>query len=243
MVGFGKPNMRSPTGIYPLRVRRPQLILLCQLLTTVAVLAWVPGNWAKLLTMVVIWGLGFGRLATAELLMMAGVNVLFALINSLALARGIFRFDHPDLLGMPVYEYVMWGYYTLHTIRLLGGKPPRGSFIVSAVAAMGFVLPFATIADPALLLLTSATLLAVCLALFHQRMDLFYAGYMAAVGALVEYVGVGTGQWHYPGQHYAGVPLWFLTMWAGVGLFTRRLLLPMLRRADANRSGTGAARS
>jgi hypothetical protein len=225
-----------------LRLRRPQLILLCQLLTTVAVLGWVPGNSAKLLIMVVVWGLGFRRLAAAELLMMAGVNLLFALINSAALARGIFRFDHPDLLGMPVYEYVMWGYYTLHTIRLLGGEPAPDRLIVASAAAVVFVLPFATIADPALLLLTSAGLLAGCLAIFHQRMDLFYAGYMAALGALVEYVGVGTGQWHYPGQHYAGVPLWFLTMWAGVGLFTRRLLLPVLRGADANRSGTGPAR-
>jgi hypothetical protein len=225
--------MSGPASIYSsLRLQRPQLILLCQLLTTIAVLGWVPGNSAKLLIMVVVWSLGFQRLAAAELLMMVGVNVLFALINSAALARGVFRFDHPDFLGMPVYEYVMWGYYTLHTIRLLGGKPSRGRFIVSAAAAVGFVLPFATIADPALLLLTSATLLAVCLALFHQWMDLFYGGYMAAVGALVEYVGVQTGQWHYPGQHYAGVPLWFLTMWAGVGLFTRRLLLPVLRGAE-----------
>src|SRR6266576_6156397 len=98
--GFRKPSMRSLSSIYPpLRLRRPQLILLCQLLTTMAVLGWVPGNWAKLATMVVIWGLGFQRLAAAELLMMAGVNVLFALINSAALARGIFRFDHPDFLG------------------------------------------------------------------------------------------------------------------------------------------------
>ena len=48
-------------------------------------------------------------------------------------------------------------------------------------------------------------------------MDVAYAGYMAALGALIEYVGVWTGQWHYPGQHFGGVPLWFLPMWAGVG--------------------------
>jgi hypothetical protein len=51
---------------------------------------------------------------------------------------------------------------------------------------------------------------------------------MAALGALIEYVDVWTGQWHYPGHPYGGVPLWFVTMWAGVGLFARRLILPLL---------------
>jgi hypothetical protein len=49
------------------------------------------------------------------------------------------------------------------------------------------------------------------------------------LGALIEYTGVWTGQWHYPGRHLGGVPLWFLPMWAGVGLFTRRLVLPLSR--------------
>lgn len=74
----------------------------------------------------------------------------------------------------------------------------------------------------------SAALLAVCLALFNQRMDFAYAGYMAALGALFEYVGVWTDQWHYPGLPIGGVPVWFVTMWGGVGLFTRRLILPSL---------------
>jgi hypothetical protein len=35
-------------------------------------------------------------------------------------------------------------------------------------------------------------------------------------------------QWHYPGQPWGGVPLWLFTLWAGFGLFTRRLILPLL---------------
>jgi uncharacterized membrane protein YoaT (DUF817 family) len=98
-------------------------------------------------------------------------------------------------------------------------------------AAIAFALPFATIADANLLLAVSGTVLMGCLIVFHEPMDLAYAGYMAALGALIEYVGVGTGQWHYPQPQYGGVPLWFLTMWAGVGLFTRRLVLPLLRES------------
>jgi hypothetical protein len=55
--------------------------------------------------------------------------------------------------------------------------------------------------------------------MYHEPMDFAYAGYMAVVGELVEHVGQATGQWHYPGQPGGGVPLWLLTLWAGVGLF------------------------
>ena len=219
-------------------VSRARLVLLCQLLATAAALGWVPGNPAKLMTMLVIWGLGFGRIRAGELLAMGAVNLLFVLMNSAALKRGIFGFDRPDFLGMPVYEYLMWGFYTLHTIRFLDGEEPRGGLIPVLAAAAAFALPFALIADPALLLAVSAVVLAGCIVMFHERMDLAYASYMAALGALIEYVGVGAGQWHYPGRPYGGVPLWFLTMWAGVGLFTRRLILPLLRRSQGGRAGT-----
>jgi hypothetical protein len=207
-----------------------RIALLCQLFATAAALGWVPTNSAKLIVLLIIWGAGFGRIRTAELAAMVVVNLLFVLMNSAALKRGVFRFDHPDFLSMPVYEYLMWGFYTLHAIRFLDGKAPSGRLIAATAAAAVFALPFALIADPVLLLAASGLALAACLLLFHEPMDLAYAAYMAALGALIEYVGVGTGQWHYPGQPLGGVPLWFLTMWAGVGLFTRRLILPQLRQ-------------
>jgi hypothetical protein len=210
------------------RQSREKLVLLCQLLGTVAILGWVPGNSAKLATMVVFWGFTFGRISRAELVTLAGVNLVFAGMNTAALARGIFRFDHPDLFGMPVYEYLMWGFYTLHTTRSLGGTLPRQPPVAAAIGATLFALPFATIADPALLLLASAVMLVACFVRFHEPMDWIYAVYMAALGGLVEFVGVGTGQWHYPHQPDGGIPFWFVTMWAGVGLFTRRLILPLL---------------
>jgi hypothetical protein len=212
-----------------------RLILSAQLLATTAALGWVPGNPAKLVTMLVIWGLGFGRVRVAELLAMAAVNLVFVLMNSAALRGGIFAFDHPDFLRLPVYEYLMWGFYTLHTIRFLDGATPRGGLILPSAAAVVFALPFALIGDPGLLLAVSGLVLVGCLVLFREPMDLAYAGYMVFVGALIEYVGVWTGQWHYPGQHWGGVPLWFLMMWGGVGLFTRRLILPLLTGNADNR--------
>jgi hypothetical protein len=207
---------------------REKVVLLLQLLATAAVLGWVLDNRAKLAVMLVIWAAGFGRVSLDEIIMMVLVNLLFIGMNTAALARRIFRFDHPDLLGMSIYEFAMWGFYTLHALRMLDGGPPRDKRIAAVILAGIFAVPFATIGDPLRLLLASSVALAACLMVFHDAMDWGYAVYMAALGALIEYVGVWTGQRHYPGQPYGGVPLWFVTMWAGVGVFARRLILPLL---------------
>src|SRR5262249_12854049 len=140
----------------------------------------------------------------------------------------IFAFDHPDFLGMPAYEFLTWGFYTLHTIRFLNGAPPQGRWITVLISTGAFAVPFGAIADPNVLFFASASLLLVFFAMYHEPMDLAYAGYLAVVGQLVEHVGEATRQWHYPGQSWGGVPLWLLTLWAGFGLFTRRLVLPLL---------------
>jgi hypothetical protein len=217
-------------------VSRTRLRLLFQVLATVATLGWVPGNPAKLMTMVVIWLLGFGRIRAAELVAMAAVNLLFVLMNQAALKQGTFVFDDPDLLGMPAYEFLTWGFYTLHTMRFLNGPPPQGRWIIVAGATGAFAVPFGTIADPNFLSLVSASMLVVFFAVYHEPMDFAYAGYMAVVGELVEHVGEATGQWHYPGQPWGGVPLWLLPLWAGIGLFTRRLVLPLVRQPNGRNS-------
>jgi hypothetical protein len=207
---------------------RVQLRLLCQVLGTIVTLGWVPGNAAKLITMVVIWAFGFRRIQVAELAAMAAVNLIFVIMNQAALKKGTFGFDHPDFLGMPAYEFLTWGFYTLHAIRFLNGTPPQGRWVIVMIATGAFAVPFATIADADFLFLASATLLAGLFLMYHEPMDLAYAGYMALVGQLVEHVGQYTGQWHYPGEPWGGVPLWLLALWAGFGLFTRRLILPLL---------------
>ena len=63
---------------------------------------------------------------------------------------------------------------------------------------------------------------------WQARLDLAYAGHMVVLGALVEYTGVHAGQWFYPIDVPGGVPPWFVTMWGGIGLFFRRLVLPWL---------------
>jgi hypothetical protein len=203
--------------------------LLLQLIATAGALGWVPGNYTKLAVMAIIWTIGFRRLTRHEAVLMIAVNALFAIMNLSALRNGVFRFLHPDLAGMPVYEYAMWGFYTLHTIRFVDGTVPRGRILLVLIMTAIFTIPFAAIAGETSLTVWSGVALLTCLAVFHEKQDFTYVAYMVLIGTLIEYVGVWTGQWSYPGDPHGGVPIWFVTMWGGVGLFTRRLGLAIVR--------------
>lgn len=210
----------------------PRARLALQLLATLAILAWAPGNAVKLMGLLALWAATFWRPTRPELVLYLAVCALFTIMNLGALRQGVFVFRRPDLLGMPIYEFFMWGFYVLHLIRMVGGPAPKGRVWLALALAVAFAIPFSTISDPQMLLLATALVLGVCLTFFHERLDLAYAGYMIIVGALIEYTGVWSGEWGYPGDPPGGVPLWFVTMWGGVGLFTRRLVLPILRRYD-----------
>jgi hypothetical protein len=214
-------------------VSAPRIRLLLQLAATIAVLAWLPRNVVKLAALLLVWAIGFGRISRSELVLMIAVNLLFVAMNMAALRAGVFRFSRPDAAGLPAYEFVMWGFYTLHTIRMLGGRTPHGPRWLAIVMAAVYAVPFCLVADARSLTILSAGALAFILALFHAPMDLTYAAYMVVLGALIEYTGVWTGQWWYPGAPTGGVPWWFITLWGGVGVFTRRLLLPFVH--DVNR--------
>ena len=129
------------------RHTRDRLVLLFQLFATVVVLGWLPGNVIKFTAMVMVWGIGFRRISRRELITMAGVNVLFSLMDMAALHAGVFRFQHPDLLGLPVYEFFLWGFYTLHALRFVGRAPAKPRLFPAAILAVLFVIPFATITD------------------------------------------------------------------------------------------------
>jgi hypothetical protein len=210
-------------------------LLLLQLPVTAAVLGWVPGNFTKLAVMLAIWAIGFRRLGRAELSLMLAVDAIFIAANGGALRNGVFRFQHPDFLGMPVYEFFMWGFYTLHAVRVVGGRPRHFQPIATLILAALFAATFSAIRDPQLLLFVATAVVTAGLVWFHEFADFTCAGYLLAIGVVIEYVGVGTGQWAYPGAPLGGVPLWFVPMWAGIGLLTHRLLLPALAALETTR--------
>lgn len=206
-------------------------LLLLQIPLVLATIAWVPGNVTKLVVLLLVWAFTFRRLDKREAVFVVLACVFFTTMNAMSLKQGIFTFADPDIWGMPVYELLMWGFYLLHLHRLLDGPaPPQGRRTVAWVLALLYAAAFAAIADAQLLLMVTGGLLLLGLIFFHEPMDLAYTGYLIALGAAIEYTGVYSGQWHYPGNPVGGVPLWFITMWGGVGLFQHRLILPLLKR-------------
>jgi hypothetical protein len=219
----------QPAADFPFRFRQA----LIQAGMTLIVLAFVPGTVAKALCLLTFWALLFWPLRLSELLTAAGICVFFTGMNASALQQGIFRFREADVLGMPVYELFMWGFYLTHAHRLWRGVPtvkpqPRLAWGLG----LAFSAAFALITDQGVLFGITAVLLAVALFFFHEPMDLAYAAHMVVLGALIEYVGVHAGQWSYPIDVPGGVPPWFVTMWGGVGLFFRRLVMPWLPRPN-----------
>lgn len=218
-------NERSRGGVTRGVQDRP--LLVAQLLGTLAIIAFLPGNAAKAGALLVLWAATFRRIEFKEAVLVVGVCCFFTVMNAMSLAQGIFSFTAPDVLGMPVYELFMWGFYILHTKRMLGDAPPAPSRVAWGLA-LAYSAAFAAIKDAQVLLMVTGTLLAIAVFLFHTRRDLAFLGYMVLLGALIEYTGVGSGQWTYPGAPLGGVPLWFVTLWGGVGLFFHRLILPIM---------------
>jgi len=206
---------------------------LLQIPLVLLILAVVPGNATKLAALIVVWIFTFRQLSKVEAIFYAAVCLFFTGMNAASLKQGIFAFSHPDVLGMPWYELFMWGFYLLHLRRVLNGPAPVGKRAAVWTLTVLYALAFAVIQDGNVLLTVTGVLLAGGLVMFHEPGDLLYTGYLVLLGALIEYTGVHSGQWHYPGDPAGGVPLWFITLWGGVGLLTRRLMLPILARFEA----------
>jgi hypothetical protein len=198
-----------------------------QLIGTLLIVTSAASNANKAVLLPCFWLLAFQPIRTSEFLLYFALCVFFTTMDILSVAQGVFFFDHPDILGLPLYEPLMWGFYILHTLRFFGDRAPQGSVFRAALLAVPFATAFGCIADPHLLLAVTGGLLTLGLILFHEPGDLACVAHMILIGALFEYAGVCSGQWHYAHPPVGGVPLWFVTLWGGVGLMTRRLVLPL----------------
>jgi hypothetical protein len=162
-----------------------RLRMLLQMAGSLAILAFVPNNVARLVAFPAWWLLTFRRPTRGEWLLYAGAAALFTVLDYLTLSVGkIFEFTHPDFLLMPCWEPLIWGYLLVHTIQMVDGPPPRGNRIVALVWFVALALPFLDGANPVVLFGVSLALLAAGLVLFHEPYDFAHVGYFLAVGTL-----------------------------------------------------------
>jgi hypothetical protein len=204
-------------------------LLIVQLLGTVLTIAFVPNNYLKWIVLWALWILTFKSFTRKEVVFLVFINIFFTIMNALSLKQGIFSFSHPDSLGMPVYELTMWGFYLLHTSRVLKGPVPKKNDKVIYLLAFVYSACFGSIPNQNILFMVLIALMGICFILYHDKYDFLYVGYMIALGAVIEYTGVLSSEWMYPEKSVILIPFWFTTLWGGVGFFLRRLGEPLFR--------------
>jgi hypothetical protein len=182
------------------------------------------------IVLLLLWTATFFPLSRSELAAFAVAAIFFLIQNYVTLKAGLFEFTSKDVLLMPWYEPLMWGFYFTAVKRFIAGRPdePVG---LSWKAVAGLVvtsLVFSVFSkNPSHLLIATLGSTAILFALFHERRDLAYASCMLVLGFVIELFGVSTGLWRYPTSDFLGIPLWFATMWISAGLLGRRFLLPV----------------
>ena len=136
-------------------------LLLLQIPVALAIIAFVPTNPGKLAAFVVLWVVTFRKLTKAEAIFCFVVCVFFTAMNAASLKQGIFAFTTPDVLGMPIYELFMWGFYLLHLKRVLAGPAPESRHAIVWSLALMYAIAFASIPDAKILLAVTGTLLLI----------------------------------------------------------------------------------
>src|SRR5436190_1426312 len=93
------------------QIESGHILTALQLAGTVAIVALVPSNAIKAALLPCWWLLTFPRLRASEIIFYAIACVFFTVMDVLSVAQGVFTFDHPDILGLPYYEPLLWGFY------------------------------------------------------------------------------------------------------------------------------------
>ena len=211
--------------------------VLFALLLTGLLIHFIPNRPLATVCLAIAWAVVFFPIRGNELVVFVLAGVFFVFQNYVCLKAGLFEFRFKDVLLMPYYEPLLWGFYFLSMKRFLSSADTKyvitwKSFAGLAVTSVAFslftynshVLFVATLCSTAILFL-----------LFHTKRDAQHALFALALGFVVEVFGVATGLWSYPAPDILGIPWWFATMWLSVGLLGYRFLFPVAERVATRR--------
>jgi len=210
-------------------IHRQRARVLLGLLFTLATIHFVPNRALVLVFLAAGWCTLFFPISVAERIAAGLAAVFFLGQNYVCLRAGIFEFRFKDVLLMPYYEPALWAFYFLSMKRFISG-PTAEPVTVGKKTVVGLVATSASFSlfsfDSHALFIATACSTTLLLVLFHEKPDVHYAVFALAMGFIMEMFGVSTGLWSYPTPDFAGIPLWFATMWISVGLLGRRFLFP-----------------
>lgn len=203
-------------------MQNQRLVFSLIFIATAAIMVLVRNNFLALALFLCLWAapLKFYRKNDLWFFIIGFLSFLF--LDMIVVAKGVFSFARPDFLGLPVFEPFLWGFY-LVTINKIGGSeeifPRRNIFCILILLAL--LSSYLIFRNNLSIFLTQAAILAIVSLFWHKKSDISYTIIAVVMGAIVEYVNVACGNWFYPG---GGVPVWFLTFWAAVGLLDNRFV-------------------
>jgi hypothetical protein len=206
------------------------------LLLTGLIIHFIPNRPAVVLLLAAVWAILFYPIGRTELIVFVLAGLFFVVQNYVCLKAGLFEFRFKDVLLMPYYEPLLWGFYYVCMKRFLASADNTHISVKSIAGLVATSIAFSAFSfDPRALFVATACSTAFLFLLFHSRRDLQHAAFGLALGFLVELFGVTTGLWRYPAPDFLGIPFWFATMWLSVGLLGYRFLFPAAQWLAARR--------
>ncbi len=199
-------------------------VLILQPALTLAILSVNISNLAQAWALLVLWTLTFRKISLREGVLFLIANIIFVVSDIGAIRNGFFKFESPDLVSLPYWEFLMWGFYLLHTSRMFPLRQKNNFEWKTLILAILFSQSFALIPNQLHLLVVTSSILLILLFLYHSREDLIYCGYLMVLGIFFETLGVWGQLWSYPGRDLGQAFLQFVIMWGTVGLLFKRLL-------------------
>lgn len=170
--------------------KNDRLKYVVQLLATIAILAFVPGNVVKLVSLLVLWVVTFYPLTRHELILFLSASVLFSVMDIMATQQGIFFFTKPDAFGLPYWEFCMFGFYTLHGLRILKGPVPVTDKIQAGILVSIIAFVICSVSGLNVLMFGVMLILFYLILFFHVRSDIFALGFLSLLGNGLKYLGV-----------------------------------------------------
>lgn len=209
------------------------VVLFCQLVLTLFIISQAWAGALKLALLLGLWCLTFFPLNRYEILIFIFVSLLYSFGNFLSIQKSVFFFKYPDFLGMPFYEFAMWGFYFFHSIRVLEPRKVPKLDWKTMPLAMIFSSAFSLSGNPLIVPAITICALGLLVIFYHEKEDLRFASYFVLLGMLLEILGVLSDQWGYPDPYKHAVAPWFFCLFAGSGILCNRIALPLLRAMES----------
>lgn len=204
--------------------RRFNIILLTfQLIATMAIIFGITYTPLQMSLLVILWSITFLPLTLSEIILFILTCIVYTLGSLLILERNVFQLSHPDIWKI-TYSYIfIYGFYFLHTKRVLGDSEVSNPW-PGFVFGLCMMTIFFFISNELALDILLSILFITGLVIFRRKRDLYYVGYLILILIPMEFLGIYSGEWHY--TFIYPIIFWFLYI-SNSGFILNRTLLPL----------------